>query len=177
MKDIKKYFKTKIKKVFNPLTMLHGAIFITINYFMHLFALANINVSLAKEVVLFCWVGYFITPIMVWLLIYKHINISGIEKEYNIYSINNETRLKGSFSGGFILGCGSVRGDIEQKDYYLFYKEGEFGYEKSKISIEGIEIIMRDDIKPSYKEIWVEGEIRKFMFVPEKTIKKRMELD
>lgn len=102
--------------------------------------------------------------------------ISGIISEFEIYSLKDDVRTKANFSGSFFLGIGTISGSSEEIDYYVFYKKSRFGLVKDKLPAEDIEVIQRDDIKPCYKEVLVDGEQYNILIVPINTIKRKIEL-
>lgn len=169
MKDIKKYFKTKYKPTDPFITIIIHITFILIP-----------SVILREIYLLEESMGYThlyfrlflaLTIIIVFISITKKHKtiISGIHEQFEIYSLNTGTKKSGSFTLG--------TGRIEEQDYYIFFKHGEVGYIKDKIKTDNIEIIMRDDIKPSYKEVYVEGELIKCLIVPTNTIKKEYKIN
>jgi len=93
---------------------------------------------------------------------------SGIAEEYKIYSLKDKSYIKGEFW----LGCGR----IDKIDYYIFYEDGDFGYVEGKVRCSGVEIIEGNDIKPSFKTIYIEGTPKDFLFVPRNTIKKKFNI-
>lgn len=173
MRDITQYFEDRAKCTVNI-----GMLFLTLlfGWFTHL---------------IFKWIREeptIIFPLNEWIvltllipMIYSAIrhpyHISGISDEYNLFSLKSEVRTKKKISGSFILGCGSVSGSEEQIDYYIFFKEGEFGLIKQKLEARNIEVIQTNKVSPSYKEIWIENKTRKFIFVPKHTIRQYFKID
>ena len=99
--------------------------------------------------------------------VYETYHRSGIEEDLPIYSLRDRIELH----GGFVLGTGS----IDQEDYYAFYTKGEFGrYKKQSVPAEDVEVIMRNDVKPRLKTLWIDDEQQQFLFVPKNTIKRQI---
>jgi hypothetical protein len=42
------------------------------------------------------------------------------------------------------------------------------------VPAEDVEVIMRNDVKPILKTLWIDDEQRQFLFVPKNTIKRRI---
>jgi len=183
MDDITKYFKDESRREYQYRFLFAVAIWIMFCVFsFNMFDNAEKETNLVsdsetynslKSMVVFLGVG---GSIMGLLMFFGTYNISGISSEFNIFSMKSDVRTKGTMSGSFFLGCGSISGSSEEIDYYVFYKEGRFGLLKDKLRAYDIEVIQTNKVDPSYKEIWVENEVLKFLFVPKKTIMKKIEL-
>lgn len=183
MEDITKYFEDKYERnitkiLFNVfVAILIGGVLSTM---MHS-ALMSLPPEFLDNYDLKFTISYYVIlgllPVTTFLMNWPKDKVQGINHEEDIFSLKSDVRTKGQMSGSFILGCGSISGSSEEIDYYVYYKKQRFGLEKDKIKAYGIEVIQRDDIKPSYKEVLVDGELYKVLFVPSNTIKKKITME
>lgn len=194
IKDITKYFKTIIEKKEDKTKLYVGLILICLSVFL---LVSIIFESIIIEINVPCNdlqiksitnnadmcsmhksnICYFAFILLLPLLAYGLYTISnykweekksGIIYDLDIYSIKNSNSIKGNF----FLGTGT----INSFETYIFFKKGNFGYIKDYVYSSNIEIIFRNDIKPSYKQIVIDGEVKEFIFVPKNTIKMKFDL-
>lgn len=59
------------------------------------------------------------------------------ENRIEIYSINNEVGI----SGSWVLGSGHINSEM----YYFYYIKGEYGYKIEKIKAQNVEVVERED--------------------------------
>lgn len=59
------------------------------------------------------------------------------ENKVEIYSINNEVGI----SGSWVLGNGHINSEM----YYFYYIKGEYGYKIEKIKAQNVEVVERED--------------------------------
>lgn len=71
------------------------------------------------------------------------------EKQYNICGLENKTTQDYSLNGTFILGCGKIVGETNNEEYYVYFKENEYGKILEKLPIDKVYIREKEDIKPS----------------------------
>ena len=110
--------------------------------------------------------------------------VRGIIEDDEIYSLSNKSSVHGG--GAFILGFGGI--SIDEEEYYVFYKKGQFGLVKERVPCDEVELVMHNDVKPSLKTIMVPDaahddtdtdpswEEKTFLFVPKNTVKKHIRL-
>lgn len=185
MKDIKKHFKLKEKSRICIFTLLAGIIFIMVQVTYYVSSPESLLCDkFVDDCKSFNMIKNFMSLFMMvgaLGLIFKSFShrsiISGISTEFPIYSIKSDTRSKGDIGGAFILGFGSVGGTFEEADYYVFFKKGDFGLIKDKVDASSVELVQTDDIETSYKEVYVDGELKNFIFVPKNTVKKNISID
>ncbi len=183
MKDIKKYFKTRIEKGWNVSSVVF-AVFAAVSILgLVVFGeevsivVSNYESVLVNNMFFIAWFGYLALLVYSFLTIRYRNQVAGIVSDERIHSLKSKERQEGSLGGVFFLGFGGVSGRTGVEDYLVFYKEGEFGLVKEKLLASEVEVIMRDDVEPSLKWICVEGKERQFLFVPKNTVKKEIVIE
>lgn len=177
MTDIKYYFKDRYESKSTQVRVFYTGLAI-----FFIWIIRGLGKSIAQEPMMqdfgfIVWACYaMIIGTMIFFFLSKN-QVSGIIEQYGIHSIKDRLENKGRLSGGFILGCGTITGKQYQQDYYVFFKKGSFGLIKDKIQADDAEIIMTNEISPSYKKVNVGGEEKEFLFVPKNTIKKTIKIE
>ena len=180
MEDITDYFETKYEKRVDYLSIFIASFIAMALQASFLTAFEELSSEIFTGFNIFI-LKYSPTIFFIMFVLYKFFDstrqISGIESDTEIYSIKDDIRIDGHLTGSFVLGSGSVSGEFGEKDYYVFYEKTKFGLIKGKTLASKTEVVQRDDIKPSLKDVYVNGKVRTFLFVPTNTIKKNIKID
>lgn len=74
--------------------------------------------------------------------------VNVIETEKEIVSLNFKQEINGSIDGNFILGIGSIDGDINTESYFYFYTKENNRYKLEKIAREKVELEETNEVNP-----------------------------
>lgn len=74
--------------------------------------------------------------------------VNVIETEKEIVSLNFKQEINGSIDGNFILGIGSVDGNINNESYFYFYTKENNRYKLEKIEREKVELEETNEVNP-----------------------------
>lgn len=77
-----------------------------------------------------------------------------IENEKEIVSLNLNQGISGAMNGSFILGIGSINGNVDTETYFYFYTKEDNKYKLEKINTEIALIEETDEVNPKivYRE-------------------------
>ncbi len=109
----------------------------------------NLYILGTTSIVLVCIISFFLVP-------QKNDKFYNIVHKEKMYSIKNSNEINGTVNGNFVLGIGSVNGNIKTENYYYFFLEqsnpiGYKGFIKHKVPASKTLLVEKDTI-PTYIE-------------------------
>lgn len=83
------------------------------------------------------------------------------EKQYNICGLENKTNKELSFQGRFVLGCGRITGETNTEEYYVYFKESEYGKILEKTPMDKTYVREKEGVTPALINIMKKTEYKK----------------